>query len=280
MALDRVQATYQTQLLEYGEHARDTIALIKKLKEEKQRAEDSTKLGVGRIRAILVAWKEGTKRNIDNIYDRMVDSLVAASGRIASPSSRRRTRKKAGDNFYKMDEESIVTIREELSDNFFSLADTHLEAVRRLIERLNDDKLGTQLQFERYVREHQQLEAEKRILAININDEEQPEEQPNQQPKEVGAKQPDGAVQIKRKKSGWNKHLQTRNGENVGARESSSNNNRVQHHSNPWIKAFWTYSMRSDEANHGFDVQCTVPRACHNVLSYEMYGELSEGEET
>ena len=92
-----------------------------------------------------------------------------------------------------MDEENIVTIREELSDNFFSLADTHLEAVRRLIERLNDDQLGTQLQFERYVREHQQLEAKKRIAAININDEEQPEEQLNLQSKEVRVEQPDGA---------------------------------------------------------------------------------------
>ena len=37
-------------------------------------------------------------------------------------------RKKVGDNFYKMDEESFVTIREELSDDFFSLAESHLGA--------------------------------------------------------------------------------------------------------------------------------------------------------
>ena len=48
-------------------------------------------------------------------------------------------RKKAGDNFYKMDEESIVTIREELSDNFFSLAESHLGAVRGLVESLDDE---------------------------------------------------------------------------------------------------------------------------------------------
>ena len=53
-----------------------------------------------------------------------------------------------GDNFYKMDEESIVIIWEELSYDFFSLAETHLEAVWMLIERLDDDQLGTQLQFE------------------------------------------------------------------------------------------------------------------------------------
>ena len=32
--------------------------------------------------------------------------------------------KKADYNFYKMDEESIVTIREDLSDDFFSLAES------------------------------------------------------------------------------------------------------------------------------------------------------------
>ena len=59
-------------------------------------------------------------------------------------------RKKANDNFYKMDEESIVTIHEELSVNFFVMVGSHLEAVRRLIERLDDDQLRMQLQFERF----------------------------------------------------------------------------------------------------------------------------------
>ena len=47
-------------------------------------------------------------------------------------------RRKAGDKFYKMDEESIVTIREELSEDFFSLAEAHLSEVRGLVENLDD----------------------------------------------------------------------------------------------------------------------------------------------
>ena len=38
-------------------------------------------------------------------------------------------RKKAGDKFYKMDEESIITIREELSEDFFALVEVHLKEV-------------------------------------------------------------------------------------------------------------------------------------------------------
>ena len=94
-------------------------------------------------------------------------------------------KKKAGDNFYKMDKESIVTIWEELSDDFSSLAGTHLEAIWRIIEGPDYDQLGTQLQFARYEWECWQLEVERREAAINIHDEEQSvepqlQQQPNQ----------------------------------------------------------------------------------------------------
>ena len=49
-----------------------------------------------------------------------------------------------------MDEKSIVTIREELADDFFALAENHLDIVSKLIERLEEDQLDTQLQFEWY----------------------------------------------------------------------------------------------------------------------------------
>mgnify|MGYP000341313240 CR=1 FL=1 len=75
-----------------------------------------------------------------------------------------------------MDEESIVTIREELSEDFFSLAKEHLGAVRGLVERLDDDQLDTQLQLEKYERECQQQEVVERTTPITISDEEQPEE--------------------------------------------------------------------------------------------------------
>ena len=42
--------------------------------------------------------------------------------------------KKADDNFYKMDEESIVTIQEEeLLDDFYALAETQIDVVQKLL---------------------------------------------------------------------------------------------------------------------------------------------------
>ena len=95
--------------------------------------------------------------------------------------------KKAEEHFYKMDEESIVTIREELSDDFYALAETQIEAVQKLIKGLEDDQLDTQLQFERYEWERPWVEAEKRVASINISDEEQfakPQPQPQPQSEE------------------------------------------------------------------------------------------------
>ena len=67
-----------------------------------------------------------------------MEEVVAVSGGTADTPGRCRDPKKAGDKFYKMDEESIVTIREELSEDFFSLAEAHLSEVRGLVENLDD----------------------------------------------------------------------------------------------------------------------------------------------
>ena len=60
-----------------------------------------------------------------------------------------------------MDKESIVTIREELSDDFFSLAESHFGVLRRLVERLEDDQ------------ERRRQEVGERATTITISDEEQ-----------------------------------------------------------------------------------------------------------
>ena len=61
-ALNKVQKTYQTQLMHYKSQEAVTTSLIKKLKEERQAAEDKSKMGLGQIRDIVRAWKDRTKR--------------------------------------------------------------------------------------------------------------------------------------------------------------------------------------------------------------------------
>ena len=91
-----------------------------------------------------------------------------------------------------MDEESIVTIREELSNDFYTLAETQIEVVRKLLDRLEDYQFDIQLQFESYEQERRRKEAEKQVEKINISNEEQPtkpQSQPDQQTEGVGNEQ-------------------------------------------------------------------------------------------
>ena len=94
-----------------------------------------------------------------------------------------------GDKFYKMDEESLVTIREELSEDFFALAEEHVKEIRGLVERLDDGRLATQLEFEKYERDRLRQEAKKKTTPITISDEERPtvaEPTNTEQPRQEG----------------------------------------------------------------------------------------------
>ena len=117
-------------------------------------------------------WRNRIKASIDDSEQQAVE-LQTLRAYVEN-------QEKVGDFFYKMDEEIVVTIWEELSGDFFSLAESHLGAVRRLVERLDDDHLGTQLQFERYERECQKQEGGKRATTITICDEGEQEKSPNE----------------------------------------------------------------------------------------------------
>ena len=78
---------------------------------------------------------------------------------------------------------------DELSDDFYALVETHIEAIWKLPDRLEDDQLDMQLQFESYEQERRRKEAEKQVEKINISNEEQPtkpELQPDQQMEGAG----------------------------------------------------------------------------------------------
>ena len=86
-----------------------------------------------------------------------------------------------------MDEESIVTIREGLSEDFYALAEEHLKEIRGLVERFDDGQLATQLELEKYKQDRLRQEAEGRTTPITISEGEQPAEaEPtdNQQPRQ------------------------------------------------------------------------------------------------
>ena len=143
-------------MIEYEGQAQAVVAIIQRLKNEKQVTEESAKLGVERIKSMVKTWRNRTKKSIDDCSTQLWMQWLQQAAELQTLWADAENRKKAGDKFYKMDEESIVTIREELSEDFFALAEVHLKEVRGLVEVLDDGQLDAQLQLEKYERDRQQ----------------------------------------------------------------------------------------------------------------------------
>ena len=45
------------------------------------------------------------------------------------------------DHFYKMDEESLITMREELSEDFQDMAQVQTDEIRKILEEFEDDQI-------------------------------------------------------------------------------------------------------------------------------------------
>ena len=133
--------------MEYETQAQVVAAIIGRLRKEKQEANARAQLGVDRIWLIMSAWRNRAQTSINECSEKVWKewSQRAAERQTLRVDAENRMNEK----FYKMDEESIVTIREELSEDFFALAEVHLKEVRGLVEVLDDGQLDTQLQLEK-----------------------------------------------------------------------------------------------------------------------------------
>ena len=85
--------------------------------------------GVDRIRLIISAWRDRAQASINECTEKVWKEWSQQAAELQTLRANAENQKKAGDKFYKMDEESIITIREELSEDFFALAEEHLKEV-------------------------------------------------------------------------------------------------------------------------------------------------------
>ena len=104
MVLDKVQTTYETKFLHYEEQAKANATFFKKMKDLKQTVEDSTKLGVDWIRRMVTIWRDRTKANMDACSATMWTQWSQQAVELQILQADAENRKKAVDNFYKMDE--------------------------------------------------------------------------------------------------------------------------------------------------------------------------------
>ena len=86
--------------------------------------EDKVKMGIERIRKLVKAWRDRTKTRIVHYSAAVWHQWSKQAAELQLLWADVENRKKDENNSYKMDEESIVTIQEELSEDFYALTDT------------------------------------------------------------------------------------------------------------------------------------------------------------
>ena len=150
--------------------------IIKRVRKEKQEASARAKAGVGRIKLIMSSWSTRAQASINESTEKLWREWSQQAAELQTLRADAENRKKTGDGFYKMDEESIVNIREELSEDFYALAEEHIKEIRGLVERLDDGQIATQLELEGYEKDRLRQEAEGQTTPISISEGERPAE--------------------------------------------------------------------------------------------------------
>ena len=119
------------------------------------------KMGIKHIQMIIGAQSERMKAKIEQFSVEIWSqwSKQAAELQILQADADNR-KKVGGDIFYKMDKDSIITIRDELLDDFYALADAQIDVIQKLHEGFKDDQTQTILELEGYKRERRQKEVE------------------------------------------------------------------------------------------------------------------------
>ena len=77
----------------------------------------------------MSSWSTRAQASINESTEKLWKEWSQQAAELQTLRAHAENRKKTGDKFYKMDEESIVTIREELSEDFYALAEEHLKEI-------------------------------------------------------------------------------------------------------------------------------------------------------
>ena len=96
-----------------------------------------------RIRWILDTHRKKLNKKITKTIDKGWKewSLQAAEFHILRADQENRQKEGCRFRIYKMDEASIRIIQEELSEDFYSLAQKHSKEIKKMLDKYDDEKL-------------------------------------------------------------------------------------------------------------------------------------------
>ena len=136
------------QAANYESQAAPAAALIGQLKTEKEALVKKAEMGIRRIQMIIASQRERLHKKLKDNVATIWEWWTKQTTKLQLLRADVENRKKSGDFFYKMDQESIITIQEELADDFEAMDQEQTEGIRRLLAKFKDDQLEMTLQLE------------------------------------------------------------------------------------------------------------------------------------
>ena len=96
-------------------------------------------MGLERIQFIVQAWRNKTKRLIDDSSVQWWAKWAKHTTELQLLRVDAENRQKDGDDCYMLTKEDFTAVKDELADDFVTLADEQLAVVRQLVPQLDDD---------------------------------------------------------------------------------------------------------------------------------------------
>ena len=98
--------------------------------------QEKTNMEIKRIQIIVENRRQQMK---EKLQECLVKEWLGQAAKLQGFRADAENWKKTRDHFYKMEEESIITIQEELSEDFQVVAQVQTDEIRKILEEFEDD---------------------------------------------------------------------------------------------------------------------------------------------
>ena len=106
-----------------------------------------------KIKTLIHKYRQQFTTKIKETLDHVWQEWSAQAADLHILRADAENRRKEGRGFYKMDDTSIQTLREDLTEEYHTLATSHTAAIEQLLEEFNDDLMVFRLEAEAYEEE-------------------------------------------------------------------------------------------------------------------------------
>ena len=130
------------------------------LKQEMATLKYKLNMGEQKVQFKLSRHKEKMRQMIIDLLDKGWKTWSIQAAKLQLLRDDHENKKKQGQAFFKMNEASITTIRDELANDIYELITHHKEEINKLLEEFDDKQITIAIELDAYEKERHQQEGE------------------------------------------------------------------------------------------------------------------------